>query len=284
MRTLAPEDFLEAAHTIAVEPAALRAVADVESSGSGFLADGRPKILFEAHVFYQQLKQRGINPEPVTAAYPGICARKWNRKLYRGGVAEWGRLAQARAIHEDAALCSASWGLFQLMGFNHRGAGFATVQAFVEAMHQDERQHLLAIVRWMQSRSTDPQGRMLSSGLLPALRRKDWAEFAARYNGPGYRRNHYDERLAAAYALRVAEGWSTTTGGLVSTSAPATSPPIVVAFRAGGQIVAVPPGIVFVQDAPGGARVFVHLRSLAAAMGWQTRYDAQTKTVTVEVA
>ena len=33
------------------------------------------------------------------------------------------------------------------------------------------------------------------------LMRHDWASFARGYNGPAYRENHYDTKLAAAYAF-----------------------------------------------------------------------------------
>jgi hypothetical protein len=32
------------------------------------------------------------------------------------------------------------------------------------------------------------------------LRRHSWASFARGYNGPGYRKNQYDTKLAAAFA------------------------------------------------------------------------------------
>ena len=44
------DDIAEAAKKLDCEVAAVRAVVDVESRG-GFLADGRPKILFERHYF-----------------------------------------------------------------------------------------------------------------------------------------------------------------------------------------------------------------------------------------
>uniref|UniRef100_UPI003EBFA0D9 N-acetylmuramidase domain-containing protein n=1 Tax=Pseudomonas aeruginosa TaxID=287 RepID=UPI003EBFA0D9 len=31
------------------------------------------------------------------------------------------------------------------------------------------------------------------------LKSKDWAEFARRYNGPDYKKNNYDVKLAEAY-------------------------------------------------------------------------------------
>ena len=50
-RTLTPADYERAAAALGCEVAAIRAVAAMESSGDGFLPDGRPTILFDAHVF-----------------------------------------------------------------------------------------------------------------------------------------------------------------------------------------------------------------------------------------
>ncbi len=38
------------------------------------------------------------------------------------------------------------------------------------------------------------------NGLVGALQRRDWPAFARAYNGPGYRKNRYDTKLAKAYA------------------------------------------------------------------------------------
>jgi len=43
--------------------------------------------------------------------------------LYKEGEAEYERLLRARRINEDAANASTSWGLFQIMGFNHAAWG-----------------------------------------------------------------------------------------------------------------------------------------------------------------
>ena len=55
-RTLTDDDFARAAKELNVEVAAIRAVAEVEAAGAGFLPDGRPSVLFEAHVFHQHTK------------------------------------------------------------------------------------------------------------------------------------------------------------------------------------------------------------------------------------
>ena len=63
--------------------ATIRAVVEVEAAGSGFFADGRPKILFEAHWFSEFTNSR------YDYRYPSISSPVWNRSLYIGGVGEW---------------------------------------------------------------------------------------------------------------------------------------------------------------------------------------------------
>ncbi len=184
--SLSIHDIKRAAEDLGVEPCAVKAVIDVESSGSGFLPDGRPKILFEGHVFWRELKKRGINPE--TLKMPGVLHEKRTAAHYRRGSEEWERLDDAARVNKEAALCSASWGAFQIMGFNFRACGFTALQDFVAAMHQSEAEHLAAFCGFMRS-----------EGLILFLTGRDWPGFARRYNGPGYAAHQYDIKLQRAY-------------------------------------------------------------------------------------
>lgn len=177
-----------AAKTLALDPAVIQAVIAVEASGSGFLPDGRPKVLFEAHLFDRDTGGKW------RASHPSISSAKWDRTLYRGGSHEWQRLSLARSLNVDAADRSASWGAFQILGRNHADCGHRTVRSFVVAMHQSHDAQLAAFVSFLRS---NPK-------MLEALRGKDWGEFAKRYNGPGFKANRYDTKLAAAFARAVA--------------------------------------------------------------------------------
>ena len=175
-----------------VELAALKAMAEVESSGSGFLAapDRRPKILFEGHVFHRLTAGR------YSDEHPDISHPKWDRKRYAGSLAgEWKRLQKAAALQQTAALQSASWGAFQIMGFNYALCGFDSVGQFVEGQSSGAAGQLEAFANLL-SRPGSP--------LIQPLRRRDWAAFASLYNGPGYLKNQYDTKIAAAYARHVA--------------------------------------------------------------------------------
>lgn len=194
------EDYRAIARELMVEPALLRAVHVVEcGSGSGFLPSGRPKILFEAHQFYKQLRNNFGNEyaEKIRATNPNICAPNWDRTKYFGGEGEWDRLILARTIHEDCANKATSWGLGQIMGFNYQLAGCETINEFVA----------------LNLKSTPDQMRLFSnflrnSGLLAKLKAKDWAGFAKGYNGPGYTQNRYDQKLEQAYYKAIDQGYN----------------------------------------------------------------------------
>lgn len=185
--TISPEDIKAVADKLDVLPCAVRAVVDVESGGSGFLPGGRPKILFEAHIFWRELKARGIDPAGYAEEHPGVLSPAWDRTKYRGPSGEWERMAEAISIHQDAALCSASWGLFQILGCNHAECGFATVNEYVAVMQTVQGQ-LAAFASYLKARKLDVY-----------LRDLDWAGFARKYNGPSFATNKYDAKLSAAF-------------------------------------------------------------------------------------
>lgn len=186
---LSDDDFRVVAMLLDCEVAALKAVQKVETGGrGGFFAEGKPAILFEGHIFWNQLKKRGIDPQSHVTGNENILYPKWDRTKYFGGIREYERLEKARAIHREAADASASWGMFQIMGFNHKSCGEESVGSFVDSMCESESKQLILSGRFIRQ-----------AGMLPALQAKDWKEFARRYNGPAYAQNKYDEKLAAAY-------------------------------------------------------------------------------------
>jgi hypothetical protein len=186
---LADADFAAAAESLGCAVAALKAVAEVEAAGSGFFKhDGRPKILFEAHKFSELTKRR------YDASHPAISCPRWNRALYKRGPAEYERLDAAAALDRSAALQSASWGKFQILGMHYRTCGHPDVESFVRAHCESERRQLDAFVRFVRA---NPK-------LHAALRERRWADFALRYNGAGYKANQYDTKLAAAYERHAA--------------------------------------------------------------------------------
>jgi len=183
---LTDDDIANAANTLACEPAAVRAVCAVETNGGGFLADGRPKILFEAKTFH---RLTGGQYDSINA---NISSAIWDRSLYgAGGAHQYERLSAAMALDESAALQSASWGMFQIMGANFAQCGYASVTSMVEDMVSGAANQLAAFVAFV----------MADTRMLQAIRGKDWIRLAELYNGPGYADNHYATKLASAYAV-----------------------------------------------------------------------------------
>lgn len=197
-KLLSEQDLIDFSNQFNLELAVVKAVNEVESNGKGFLIDGRPKILFEGHIFWRELEKRGINPGTyVSANTQDILFENYTKKYYVGGTAEYTRLEKAINLDQDkriadAANSSASWGLFQIMGFNAISIGYNSIDEYVEKMNENEGEHLKAFGLFLEK-----------NNLIGLLRSKNWASFALKYNGPAYKTNKYDEKLARAYAKYI---------------------------------------------------------------------------------
>lgn len=179
-------DITAAAAQLSVSVGHVNMVLAVESGGRSFDATGRPVILFEPHVFHRRTDGAF---SASTFSYA-----KWKTLPYPGNAdGRWQQMANAAACDEQAALESASWGLFQIMGFHWELLGYASVQAFAAAMTWGERDQLDAMVRFI-----------LKNGLQPALaackpgNASSCRAFAKGYNGKGYEANAYHTKLAKA--------------------------------------------------------------------------------------
>ena len=157
-----------AADRLGCDLAAVQAIVAVESSGVTHWPSGDVPILFEAQHFSRLTGHR------YDVSHPAISSPKWNRALYKGGQAEYGRLAEARTLDEAAALQSCSWGAFQIMGFHWQALRYASVQEMVEAMKHDAGQ-VEAFVRFIE----------INPALKASLSIHAWRDFARGYTGPG---------------------------------------------------------------------------------------------------
>lgn len=187
--TLEMAEFAAAAKHLGCSLPAVQAVTEVESSGSGFLSNGKVKLLFEGHIFWKYTKGR------FETSHPSLCYKKWTKDFYtRGanadirGAGELARLSQAMELNRTAALMSASYGMFQIMGFNFALCGYTSVDLFYDAMRFSADKQLGAFCDYVAHTS-----------LTDELRDRRWADFARKYNGPEYKKNNYDGKLAAAY-------------------------------------------------------------------------------------
>ncbi len=195
-KLLKRQNLQQAADRLGVPLASVMAVNQVESRGEGFASNGRPVILFERHVMHARLQANGLSEveaDALAGKHPSLVNRKSGG--YIGGTAEHQRLAQAQQIHATAALESASWGLFQIMGYHWQRLGYFDAQHFADTMALSEAAQLDAFVSFIE---TDP-------ALHKALKARNWKAFARIYNGPNYARNLYDVKLARTYAQFAGE-------------------------------------------------------------------------------
>jgi len=176
------------AKEVALDPAALMAVIEVESEGrAGTMINGRqePLIRFEGHYFDRRLppeKQEIARREGLASPTAGAVKNPPSQ------AARWRMLDRAAAIDRKAAYEATSWGIGQVMGAHWAWLGYASVEALVEEARGGVEGQARLMLRYIEK-----------AGLLDPLRRHDWAAFARGYNGPAYTRNSYHLRLSLAY-------------------------------------------------------------------------------------
>lgn len=83
MKKLTQTQIKDLAQTYSIEYAALRAVIEVEASGSGFV-ENLPKILYEPHIMYRLLTKKNCITirNNLIKAHPDLCYPKWSTRKY----------------------------------------------------------------------------------------------------------------------------------------------------------------------------------------------------------
>lgn len=181
-------EIISAARSAGVEPAALLAVAEVESDGQVFARIGgrnEPLIRFEGHYFHRLLGEEKRD----AALHAGLASQ------HAGGVpnpraqeGRWKLLNRAAMIDRQAAWRSTSWGIGQVMGDHWEWLGYKSVDALVAEARSGAAGQVALMLRFIEK-----------SGMRDLLNAHDWERFALRYNGPAYERNNYHGKMAAAY-------------------------------------------------------------------------------------
>ena len=86
-KVLTDLDYCRVAKKLKVSVPAIKAVAQVESAGGGFLSNGKLKILFERHHFHRLTKGK------YSVTHPQISSKSAGG--YFGGAKEWNRFNEA---------------------------------------------------------------------------------------------------------------------------------------------------------------------------------------------
>lgn len=170
------------AQRLGCTPKQLKVVAAVESGGSGFDRHGRPKILFERHLFHRFTNGKfSVSP----------CSNP-----HGGGYGEdsWEKLGQAAGKSVFKAFEAVSWGKFQVLGMWWDELGYPSPLEMAYSTVASETAHYEMLVRYIEHNAMQDEVRALSAN--PATNRA----FARGYNGPAYTRFAYDQKLAKAMA------------------------------------------------------------------------------------
>lgn len=194
---LTKQDIKNAAVILKCEPAAIQAVSSVESGPhGGFINDQNdpysscPIILFESHSFHI------LTHGKYDSSHPGISTSTWVHNYGTSGGHQYERLEEAIKLDRSAALESASWGAYQIMGSNFDPAGYDNVEDFVKGMVDSAAGQLDAFICFLQNQGIDKY-----------FQTKDWTHFALRYNGAG-QVQYYAQHIEKAYQDAVAQGWN----------------------------------------------------------------------------
>ncbi|WP_217699798.1 N-acetylmuramidase family protein, partial [Luteibacter sp. 22Crub2.1] len=201
---LTDADYAEAALALDCEVEVIKAIALTETGTRGaFFKPGEvhaigddivPAILYERHVFhrlthgvYDSIDQEISDSAHYLGKLQSGEVQSPKRILYGPPSSQYARLIRAYRLNPSAALRSASWGRFQLMGFNHTAGGHDSVESLVIAISASEAEHLRALVAFVKN----------DARLMSAMKGKDWTSFAKLYNGTEYR--DYDTKMESSY-------------------------------------------------------------------------------------
>lgn len=187
---LTEDDFRRVANELQVEIPAIKAVVEIEAGKAmeGFWAPGVPIVNYDRSMWASCRKKVTSNLKaPSSAKIPSSLTTDRSKKA-------WQRLINARKINIQQADMSTFWGMFQIGGFNYRLCGCESIEEFVRLMSYSELEQLELFAAMIEN-----------CGMVYYLRKKDWAGFARRYNGPAYARRGYHTRMAAAYKKFAAE-------------------------------------------------------------------------------
>ena len=195
----------KAAKKLGVELSVIRAVFQTETGGQTYTKDGRIKILYERHYFSKFTHGKYDKDRDISAPtrFKGKTHKEKGKEVATPEIDQYGnpsnqyrRFEKAKKLDEEAAYSSISYGSFQIMGSNYKEAGYKSAKEFGDAMFSaDEDKMLDAFTNYISA----------NHAMRKALLNHDWATFARLYNGPSYKDNKYDTKMAENYKIFSAD-------------------------------------------------------------------------------
>jgi hypothetical protein len=172
--TLTADHYRQMAEALGIRAQQVRAIAIIESAEKPFTKAGHPVVRFEAHHWRRH-------------RIASTLGQSFDRAVNSADLDErWVQFLAMHRVDPLAAVKSHSFGWLQIMGFNHRLAGYETTEAFLDAMQTLDGQNK-AFVNFVTH----------SPLLHTAFRQHNVREVARHYNGPRFADNRYDQKFAA---------------------------------------------------------------------------------------
>lgn len=172
MQRMKVQDFINFANPWNVAPVYLHSLFFVESTNSGFMADGRLVPNPEPHVAYRNSKKS----RQLYRQHPDLFYPNWKgmtSPVYRLSYEDrWDHIIRTAAIDFEAGLCGASYGAGQQLGEGWRELGFESVVHLLETLYEGQHTHLEIVMLYLKSRNQ-----------IENLRRGDMRPVFAAYNG-----------------------------------------------------------------------------------------------------
>lgn len=163
------------ADRIGCDIAAIKAVIEVEASGEWYKPNGSFVRRFEPHHLPAHLQK--------AVGFSG----NWRDSLRLTARRRAEMFLKSHAMDAEAACKAASWGAFQIMGFNAHRSGFSGAVAMVQAFEEDIQAQLDAFTNFVFTINADGD-----------IRAHNWTAFARKYNGSG-QPHVYAAKIERAY-------------------------------------------------------------------------------------
>lgn len=179
--------------------ARLRAVAEVESGGKGWLSTGHVKILYERHKFWMFNDDNSV-PKSEYFNYP--TGGNYTIDLDKNGLDDsWDKLLKACEYDPMAAFKSVSMGQFQIMGFHYSTLGFQTPYDMMLSLVDNQQAHFDLLARYINF------NHLTKAFLQINGKAQNCIPFAFGYNGSMYANFSYNTKIASNYLKFVAKGF-----------------------------------------------------------------------------
>lgn len=213
--TLEEKEFQSKARSVNIDPATLRAIAQIASGYKAFIKEpgadagehGRLALRFDGNAFYTELQKAGKNPEPLEQANSSILWKKCQPLGGQSGPAAYNllheaiTLAKAQGLTNKTALMAGNWGVFGIPGKWFSKAGFPDIINLQNKFELSETNQFEAFITLCKA-----------NGWFELLKANKLPEFASKYWAACNDSQNFGAELESLYNLYESQGWNGSIG------------------------------------------------------------------------